>query len=50
MEMIKRIVIFNVEENLVVRWLEDFFSDQWDCWIWWSEFVFLVILSEVIVQ
>jgi hypothetical protein len=26
MEMIKRIVIFNVQQTLVVRWLEDFFQ------------------------
>jgi hypothetical protein len=26
------------------------FSGQWDCWIWWFEFVFLVILSKIIVQ
>jgi hypothetical protein len=26
------------------------FPDQWDCWIWWSEFFFLVILIEVTVQ
>jgi hypothetical protein len=23
------------------------FSGQWDCWIWWSEFVFFIILSEL---
>jgi hypothetical protein len=27
-----------------------FVSSWWDRWIWWSKFVFLVILSELIVQ
>jgi hypothetical protein len=26
---------------------EDFFPGLWDCWIWWSAFVFLVIMSEL---
>jgi hypothetical protein len=25
--------------------LKIFFSDQWDCWIWWSEFSFLCSLE-----
>jgi hypothetical protein len=36
--------IFNVLQNRVVCWLEDFFSGQWNCWIWWSELVFLLII------
>jgi len=24
-----------------------FFSGQWDCWIWWFEFVFLIILNDL---
>ncbi len=27
-----------------------FFSGQWNCWIWWSEFFLCVILSELTVQ
>jgi hypothetical protein len=27
-----------------------FFPSQWDCWICWSKFPFLVILSELLVQ
>jgi hypothetical protein len=30
--------------------LEDFFSSQQDCWIWWFEFVFLVNLSKLTIQ
>jgi len=27
-----------------------FFSSEWDCWIWWFECVFLIILSKLRVQ
>jgi len=44
--------IFNVYCNrvCVYVWNFYFFSSQWDCWIWWLEFVFSVILSELIVH
>jgi len=35
---------------MVVCRLEDFFSSQWDCWIWWSRLFFLVILKELVIQ
>ncbi len=30
--------------------LKIFLSGQWDCWIWCFEFIFIVILSELIIQ
>jgi hypothetical protein len=28
--------------------LKSYFAGQQGCWIWWSEFVFIVVLSELI--
>jgi hypothetical protein len=47
----KGIMIFNVQQSRVVcRPMKIFVSSWWDCWIWWSKFVFLLILSELTIQ
>jgi len=38
----------NVQENRVVCRPEELFCRPTGCWIWWSEFVFIVVLSELI--
>jgi hypothetical protein len=38
----------NVLENRVVCRPEELFCRPTDSWIWWSEFVFIVVLSELI--
>jgi hypothetical protein len=44
----KAINMFNVQQNRVAYRLEGIFSKQMgDCWISWSEIIFLVILSEI---
>lgn len=43
-------MISNVKQTRHVCRLRFLLSSQWDCYIWWSDNVFIIILSELIVQ
>jgi hypothetical protein len=49
MEILKRDQYFQCNKIVLCENLK-LFSSQWDYWIWWFEFVFLVILSKLRVQ
>jgi hypothetical protein len=42
--------MFSIIRGLYITSQKIFLASQWDCWIRWFEFFFLVILSELTVK